>query len=362
MSSTEIVRAGGFIYLSGVSGAAAGRDVGAATRAALESARATLATAGSSLDQAVSILVLLEDPADFQPMNEAYRAFWRKDFPTRTTLVTKLATPGALVEMSMVATEARGERIVVHPKGWAISPSPYSYAIRSGDTVFLSGLVSRNGRDNSVVAGDEAVQTRAILDNARELLEAAGLSLAHIVCSRVYLPAVSSFAAMNEAYRSYFPSAPPARATAQTALAGPQYAVEITFTASSSPRRVVTEGISPALNLPLSAAIVAGDRAYLSGALGFNDTNIGNVAAQTRETLARLQRTLAAAGHAPDDVAEAIVYVTDLKDLPAVDREYHTFFGAHRPARTTIQSGLMARDGLVDIMLTAVRRQAQPEH
>jgi 2-iminobutanoate/2-iminopropanoate deaminase len=356
MSSTEIVQVRGFIYLSGVAGAAAGRDVGAATRAALESARAALAAAGSSLDQAVSVLVLLEAAADFQPMNEAYRAFWKKDFPTRTTLVTRLATPGALVEMSIVAAEARGERVVVHPKGWAISPSPYSYAIRSGDTVFLSGLVSRNGRDNSVVAGDEAVQTRAILDNAGELLEAAGLSHAHIVSSRVYLPAVSSFAGMNEAYRSYFPSAPPARATAQTALAGPQYDVEITFTASSSPRRVVTEGISPALNLPLSAAIVAGDRAYLSGALGFNDTNIGNVAAQTGETLARLHRTLAAAGHAPEDVAEAIVYVTDLKDLPAVDQEYHAFFGAHRPARTTIHSGLMASDGLVEIMLTAVKR------
>jgi enamine deaminase RidA (YjgF/YER057c/UK114 family) len=356
MSSTQIVHAGGFIYLSGVSGAAAGRDVGAATRGALDAARGALAAAGSSLDQAVSVLVLIESAADFQPMNEAYRAYWKKEFPTRTTLVTRLATPGALVEMSMVAAEASGERVVVHPKGWAISPSPYSYAIRSGDTVFLSGLVSRNGRDNSIVSGDVGVQTRAILDNAGELLEAAGLSHASVVCSRVYLPAVSSFGGMNEAYRAYFPSAPPARATAQTALAGPQYDVEITFTASSSSRRVVTEGLSPGLNLPLSAAIVAGERTYLSGALGFDDTNTGNPAAQTRETLARLSGTLAASGRSAADVAEAIVYVPDLKNLPEIDREYQSFFGSHTPARTTIQSGLMAADGLVEIMLTAVKR------
>ncbi len=330
--------------------------MGAATRRALEEARSALVAAGSSLEQIVSVLVLVESASDFAPMNAAYRESWSRDFPTRTTLVTELATPGALIELSIIAAEGSGERVVVHPEGWAVSPSPYSYAIKSGDTVFLSGLVSRNGRDNSEVTGDVAVQTRAILDNAGELLRAAGLSHANIVSSRVYLPAVSSFAGMNEAYASYFPSAPPARATAQTALAGPQYDVEITFTASFSQRRVVKEGLPPDIKLPLSAAIVAGPRAYLSGALGFNEANQGDVAAQTRETLAKLRRTLAAAGYEPADVVESTVFVTSLKDLPEVDDEYQAFFGSHTPARTTIRSGLMASAGLVEIMLTAVKR------
>jgi 2-iminobutanoate/2-iminopropanoate deaminase len=356
MSSTHVVRAGGFVYLSGVTGTASNRDVGAATRSALEAARTALAAAGSSLDQALSVLVFLEAAADFAPMNDAYRSFWTKEFPTRTTLITPLTSAGALVEMTMVAAERGAERSIVHPRDWAVSPSPYSYAIKSGDTVFLSGLVSRHGRDNSVVSGDVGVQTRAILDNAGELLAAAGLSFEHVVNSRVYLTEVSSFTAMNDAYRPYFRSEPPTRATVQTALAGPQYQVEITFTASSSSRRVVTEGLPAGLNLPLSAAIVAGNRTYVSGALGFDATNIGNAAAQTRETLARLQRTLAAAGRSAADVGESIVYVTRLEDLPAVDREYDAFFGVHRPARTTIPCGLMASDGLVEIMLTAAAR------
>jgi enamine deaminase RidA (YjgF/YER057c/UK114 family) len=355
MPSPQLIRAGGFIYLSGLTGSSPGRDIGRATASALGEARRMLLAEGSSLDRVVSVLVLLEAAADFQPMNEAYRTAWARDFPTRTTLVTRLATPGALVEMTLIAEDI-GERVIVHPRDWAVSPSPYSYAIKSGDTTFLSGLVSRKGRDNSLVSGDVGVQTRAILDNAGELLEAAGLSHASIVSSRVYLPSVGSFAGMNEAYRGYFPSAPPARATAQTALAGPQYDVEITFIASSAPRRVVTEGLSPALNLPLSAAIVAGDRAYLSGALGFDATNVGNAAAQTRETLGRLQRTLVAAGRSGADVVETTVFVTDLRMLADVDREYDAFFGASRPARTTIHAGLMAADGLVEIMLTAAKR------
>jgi 2-iminobutanoate/2-iminopropanoate deaminase len=168
---------------------------------------------------------------------------------------------------------------------------------------------------------------------------------------------VSSFKPMNEAYRMYFPSAPPARATVKTGLAGPQYAVEMTFTASAAaPRRAVTEGLPPNLNLPLSAAIVAGNTAYLSGALGNDDTNKGSVAAQTKATLEKLRRTLAAAGAQPADVVEAVVYVTDLGFLPDVDREYRAFFGDHAPARTTLRCGLVAPDGLVEILLTAVKQ------
>lgn len=332
-------------------------DVAAQTRGTLERARGTLVGAGSSLDGIVSVLVFLKSASDFQAMNDAYRTFWKKDFPTRTTVVTELSTPGAAVEMSIVAVAGGADRVVVHPTDWLASPSPYSYAIKSGDTVFLSGLVSRKGHDNSVVTGDVAAQTTVILDSAGELLKAAGLSHANIVSSRVYLTDVSTFRPMNEAYRAYFPSAPPARATVQTALAGPQYAVEMTFIASSSvTRRSITEGLPPSLNLPLSAAVIAGNHVYLSGALGNDETTRGNAAAQTRATLEKLRRTLAAAGALPADVVEAVVYVTDLKFLPDVDREYQAFFGSHAPARTTLRSGLVAPDGLVEIMLTAVKR------
>src|SRR6185295_5126980 len=105
--------------------------------------------------------------------------------------------PGALVEMSMVAVPAVAERTVVHPEGWLRSPSPYSYAIKSGDTVFLSGLVSRDARDNSVVTGDVPAQTKVIMEVAGEILQAAGLTHANIVSARIYLPELASFQPMN---------------------------------------------------------------------------------------------------------------------------------------------------------------------
>lgn len=353
------VKAGGFIYVSGTlaqddSGALVGAgDVGAQTRRVIERMRDLLKAAGSSLEQVVSATVYLKRAADFQAMNDVYRTFWTTDPPTRTTVVADFVLPDALVEISMIAVPNGAERVVIHPEHWLRSPNPYSYAIRSGDTVFLSGLVSRNGRDNSVVTGDVTAQTTAVLDNAGELLKAAGLTHAHVVSSRVYLPDAADFQGMNAAYRRYFPSAPPARATVQAALAGPDYVVEITLIASSAKKEVISDG-RPA-NPNLSAAIRAGNRVYLSGMLGNTPETKGDAGAQTRETLARIKNTLAAAGLTPADVVDGVVYLTDVGNFAAMNQQYRAFFQRDFPARATVGAGLVAPDGLVEIMFTAVK-------
>jgi reactive intermediate/imine deaminase len=353
------VKAGGFIYVSGTlaqddAGALVGAgDVGAQTKRVIDRIGQVLEAAGSSLDQVVSVTVYLKNARDFPAMNDAYRARWAKDPPARTTVVADFVLPGALVEISMIAVPAGAERTVVHPRHWMRSPNPYSYAIKSGDTVFLSGLVSRNGRDNSVVKGDVAAQTKVVLDNAGELLEAAGLSHAHVVSSRVYLPDAGHFQEMNAAYRQYFPSAPPARATVQAALAGPDYAVEITLVASSSKKEVISDG-RPA-NPNLSAAIRAGRRVYLSGILGNTPETKGDAGAQTRATLARIRDLLTAAGLTPADVVEGVVYLTDVGSFGAMNQHYRAFFESDFPARATVGTGLVAADGLVEIMMTAVK-------
>jgi reactive intermediate/imine deaminase len=358
------VRAGGLIYLSGAvaadpSGAIVPKgDVGGQTKRVVERMREVLTAAGSSLEQVVSVTVYLKSAADFAAMNDAYRTFWAKDPPTRTTVVADLVLPDALVEISMIAVPAGGERVIIQPDGWAKSPNPYSYAIRTGDTLFLSGLVSRNGRDNSVVQGDVATQTQVVLDNAGELLKAAGMTHANVVSSRVYLPDLSGFQQMNEVYRQYFTAAPPARATVKAALAGSQYLVEITMVASSARKEVIDDG-RPA-NPNLSAAIRAGDRVYLSGMLGNTPETKGDVAAQTRATMARLRRALEVAGCTPADVVDGLVYLTDLKSFAAMNDVYRAFFEREFPARATVQSGLVAPDGLVEIMLTAVRGSSAP--
>lgn len=351
------VRAGNFIYVAGAlatgpDGKIVGATAGEQTTAILKQMGNVLEVAGSSMENVAAVMVYLRNAGDFPAMNDAYKAFWPKDPPTRTTVVTGLLFPEALVEISMVAIPTGGERIVVHPADWMRSPNPYSYGIKSGDTLFLSGLISRNGRDNTVVEGDMTAQVKTVMANAGAILKAAGMSFDDVVSSKVYITDTAMFQEMNAAYRTYF-TRPPARATVKTALTGPQYKVEITMVAVSGPKDAINTSAQP--NPNLSSAIRAGNRLFVSGMLGNTDATKGDVGAQTKETLARVDKALVAAGFDRAHVVDAVAYLTDVANFGAMNDEYRLFFGKDFPARATVQTGLVAPDGLVEIMFTAVK-------
>jgi reactive intermediate/imine deaminase len=361
---SSAVKAGGLIYLSGAiatdeKGATSG-DIKAQTTRTLDGLAATLKLAGSSMPNVASVMVYLRNASDFAAMNDVYKTYWPKDPPTRTTVVAPLARPEALVEIGMVAIPSGGERRVVHPTDWIASPNPYSYGIQTGSTLFLSGLISRNGRDNTVVKGDIAAQTKTVLDNGAAILGAAGMSYADVVSARVFLPDATVFQAMNATYRPYFPGAPPARATVKAALTSPDYLVEITMVAvKDASRTAITtpnaDGTVGTANPNLSSAIRVGNRLFVSGTLGNTAANTGDVKAQTADALARIGRTLKAGGFDWSSVADAMVYIPDIGKFPEMNDAYRTVFAKDFPARTTIQAGLMGADANVEIMLTAVK-------
>src|SRR6185295_6327692 len=136
------VKADGLIYVSGTLNPTG--DIKTQTKAVLDSINATLKTAGSSLTNAASVTVYMRNQADFAGMNEVYRGYWTKDPPARTTVFLPLLNE-ALVEIAVVAVPDGGERVVVNPPGWMASANPYSYAIKTGNTLFMAGLISRNG-------------------------------------------------------------------------------------------------------------------------------------------------------------------------------------------------------------------------
>jgi enamine deaminase RidA (YjgF/YER057c/UK114 family) len=213
------VRADGLIYVAG-SLSQEGGDIRTQTRKVLQDMSQTLQKAGSSLANVASVHVYLTSASDFAAMNEVYTTFWPKDPPVRTTIVSDLVIPGAIVEMAMIAVPNGGERAVVHPPDWVKSPNPYSYGIRSGDTLFLAGLVSRNGKDNTVVEGDMTAQTKTVLDNAGQILKAAGFGFDQVVSSRVFITDGTKFQEMNKVYQTYFPTAPPRQSDGDRAAHG----------------------------------------------------------------------------------------------------------------------------------------------
>ena len=358
------VKAGGLIYVAGSIGPASGelgKDIKTQTKQTLDNISATLTSAGSSMANVASMMVYLRNAADFAAMNEVYATYWPKDPPTRTTVVVTqpLALPDGLIEISAVAIPNGGERVVVHPPDWIKSPNPYSYGIKSGNTLFLAGLISRNGKDNTPIKGDMKVQTKTVLENASTVLKAGGMTFADVVSARVYVTDSGAFQDMNEVYRTYFPTDPPARATVKATLNSNDYLVEITMVAVRGTKTAITtpteDGKPGTKNPNLSSAIRVGNRLYLSGILGNTPANKGDVKGQAAETMARIGRTLKAAGFDWNHLVEGMVYLPDLTKFADMNASYREPIAKDFPARATVGAGLMNADGAVEIMFTAVK-------
>ena len=347
-------KADGLIYVSGALSAKG--DIKEQTKAVIDSLGQSLTKAGSSLKNVVAATVYLKNGSDAATMTEVWREYWPKDAPTRTTVVAELVSAAALVEIAVIAVPDGGERKIIAPAGWSTG-NPYSHAIQSGDTLFISGQVSRDPKSNQPIEGDVTTQVKTIFANTSEILKTAGFAMSDIVANRVYLTDVATFGEMNKAYVPNFPTAPPARATVIVGLPGPQYRVELTPTAVKGPKTVITtpaaDGSPGKPSATLSSAIQVGKRLYLSGLLGNNADNKGNAEAQTKETMARIERTLKAAGYEWTDLVDAVVYITDVANFQAMNNAYRPVIAKDFPARATVKTGLVGADGLVEIMFVA---------
>ena len=92
---------------------------------------------------------------------------------------------------------------------------PYSQAVQSGRTVFLSGQIPLDPATGQLVEGDIAAQARRVFDNLRAVCEAAGGSLDDVVRVGIYLMDLEDFAAVNAVMAEAFTAPYPARSTIQ---------------------------------------------------------------------------------------------------------------------------------------------------
>ena len=89
---------------------------------------------------------------------------------------------------------------------------PYSQAINSGaGLIFVSGQLPIDPATGAFPEGGIQAQTRQSLTNAKTILEAAGLGMAHVVKTTVFLADMGDFAAMNEIYAQFVSEPYPAR-------------------------------------------------------------------------------------------------------------------------------------------------------
>ena len=104
---------------------------------------------------------------------------------------------------------------------------PYSQGIKANGFVFASGQIGLDPATGEFVSGGIAEQSRQVLLNVKNVLEATGSGLDKVVKTTVFLKDITDFAAMNAVYSEFFKTDCPARSAVQVAALPKGALVEI---------------------------------------------------------------------------------------------------------------------------------------
>jgi len=94
---------------------------------------------------------------------------------------------------------------------------PYSQAVISGNTLYISGQLPYNAESEFLITTDISLATKQVMDNIGAILHAADMDFTHVVKCSIYVTDISKFAEVNAVYFNYFESPFPARETIQVA-------------------------------------------------------------------------------------------------------------------------------------------------
>jgi reactive intermediate/imine deaminase len=107
----------------------------------------------------------------------------------------------------------------------------FSQGVRVGNLIFISGTAGIDPATQKVAGPTIQEQTRQAILNCRNILTAAGATLADVVEVQALLAQPADFAGLNEAYARFFTSDPPARSVARLGPELPGILVSIRMTA-----------------------------------------------------------------------------------------------------------------------------------
>lgn len=109
---------------------------------------------------------------------------------------------------------------------------------------------------------------------------------------------------------------------------------------------------APAAIGPYAQGVVVGNILYTSGQIALRpDGSLeeGDITAQTKQVMTNLSAIIQQAGGQLNKVVKTTVFLKNLDDFAAMNAIYGEAFGAHTPARSTVQVAKLPRDVLVEI-------------
>lgn len=114
--------------------------------------------------------------------------------------------------------------------------------------------------------------------------------------------------------------------------------------------------VSGGMRLPFSSAVRVGNMLYLAGQIGADSSGKlvnGGIGPETRQTMENIKGVLERHGSSMDRVVRCLVMLADIKDWPAMNQIYTTFFPRNLPARSALGASGLVLNARVEIECTA---------
>lgn len=104
---------------------------------------------------------------------------------------------------------------------------PYSQAVMTGNTLYVSGQIAIDEASGNLVTGNIEIETEQVMKNIGYILSEAGLDYSDVVKCSIFVSDMNNFQLINSVYGKYFIQNPPARETVEVSRLPKDVHVEI---------------------------------------------------------------------------------------------------------------------------------------
>src|SRR5688500_1681619 len=101
-------------------------------------------------------------------------------------------------------------KTIINSKNAPAPIGPYSQAVLSNGTLYVSGQIAIDPVSGNLVTGEIVKETHQVMNNLKAILNEAGMDFTNVVKSSIFVKDLTNFATINQVYGEYFTSNPPA--------------------------------------------------------------------------------------------------------------------------------------------------------
>lgn len=344
-TGSAAIDAGDYVYVAAQGPKGPGGQISAnfseQVKQSLDNIKGVVAAAGLTMENVAYVQVYLSDATKYAELDKAFAAYFPKVPPARGVMGVARVPEGVVQINAIAVRDLDGKKAVALPNAKA-NPA-FSAGILTHDRMFVSTMLGADPVSGKI-PDDPGAQVDLALDGMKNVLEAAGLTMANMVFVNPYMTSEIPAKVMNEKYAKRFEFGnTPGRATIHvTSL---QNGTHIAYTGVAVRDLKQRRSIRPK-NMPpsptASPCVFAGDTLFCSAKSGFiPGPNSGVYGAtttdQARQTMRNLLDNLEEADMKYDEVVFTTVYLDDLTDTASFNKIYKKFFSGAMPAQTTVQ-------------------------